>query len=173
MSMSHFERIRPSEPGFYSLLQKLRVGNMVLEIERSIYAHHVQLPPFAFLIWGCENSLSSHKYHPVHMVGGEQQAGRRLITGLYIPGHNTPPRNNAAIHEPLWESISDFQPSLQKTIQPAFFFGSLDPPLVTVAEVGPIGRIDVIPQGGVIKLQLPFRIVGEGREWGRLLEQDR
>lgn len=100
-------------------------------------------------------------------------SGGGEVTGLYILLHNAPPRNDTTIHEPVWESISDFEPSLQKTIQPPFLFGFLDPPLITVAQVGPLRRTDVIPQSGIIEPEFPFRIVREGREWGRLLERDR
>ena len=113
---------------FHSLFRKFRVGNVVLEIKRAIYAHHIQLPSLTFLVWGCQDSLLNHKYHPIAKAGTEGRS-----RAIYIPGHNTPPRNNAAIHEPVWESNSDFEPSFQKAIQPPLFFWSLDPPLVTVA----------------------------------------
>ena len=123
----------PKSRRLHSLFREFRVGDVVLEIKRPIHAHHVQLPPFTFLVWRRQDSLLNHKYHPIHMGRGQQKREEGRSRAIYIPGHNTPPRNNAAIHDPIWEPISDFEPSFQQAIEPSPFFWSLDPPLVTVA----------------------------------------
>jgi len=80
----------------HSLLHKFRVRSVFLEIKRPIYAHHIQFPPFTFLVWGCQDSLLNHKYHPVHMVSEGQRAYHELFTYLVItPLHAiTPPFMN-------------------------------------------------------------------------------
>lgn len=170
---SIFHHKRSEKSMFHSLFQNFRVRNMVLEIERSIYTHHVQLPSLTFFERGGQNSFLD--INIIQSTWSRITSGERswVTSQFYIPGHDTPPRYNSAIHGPFWESISDFEPSFQQAIQPAFFFWSLDPPLVTIAQVGPVRWIDVISQRRIVEPELPFGIVRESSEWGRLLEQDR